>query len=422
MIKMLTSPDYINQKVVQQMEARLAAVAIHKRSYDYANSFEDFMKIIGNSGNIEELALIRTSIVNDLMHATTMQNIQRAKGIDPDQETNEGTGASKSDITAATRLKRYIQQLSYAKLQCEKNLVKMGWNEHISQTAESITLLELLSTPTGRRHLTIFLEPLKASSLVGFYFAVEELKHAPKGSWNQLGTEIFYTYIRVPKPEFSIDKTMRKRIETFLLGDSGVDVFFDIQKTVLTSLREKYYPPFLLSKQFRLLKEELASDDYKDPTILLMSFVDRADDEQTTSMQSENTVDLSTHSTYSRKKLEQIQERLDTKNQALDALKYSVKPESKVLTILEKEIEWLKSEKRQTEAHISRTNAWTDFLGKWRCTIQSIDLGGDDKDSLQIMILVHVNEDINAPKDSVSTSNVSSGWVVMRSLTQFHVS
>uniref|UniRef100_T1GEU8 RGS domain-containing protein n=1 Tax=Megaselia scalaris TaxID=36166 RepID=T1GEU8_MEGSC len=258
------------------------------------------------------------------------------------------------------------------------------------------------------------------SSLVGFYFAVEELKHAPKAAWNQLGTEIFYTYIRVPKPEFSIDKGDRKRIETFLLGDSGVEVFFDIQKNVLTSLQDKYYPPFLLSKQFRLLKDELASDDYKDPTILMMPFTDRTDDEQTTSIQSESTVDLSTHSTYSRKKLEQIQERLDTKNQALEALKYSVKPESKVLSILEKEIEWLKSEKRQTEAHISRTNAWTDFLGKWRCTIQSIDVGGDDKDSLQIMILVHVNEDINAPKDAIATSNISSGWVVMRSLSQFH--
>lgn len=254
MIKMLTSPDYINQKVVQQIEARLAAAAIHKRSYEYANTFEDFMKIIGNAGNIEELSIIRTSIVNDLMHATTMQNIQRAKGIDPEKETTEGSGVSKSDISAATRLKRYIQQLNYAKSQCEKNLIKMGWNENSSQTDDSFTLQEILSTPTGRRHLTIFLEPLKASSLVGFYFAVEELKHAPKAAWNQLGTEIFYTYIRVPKPEFSIDKGDRKRIETFLLGDSGVEVFFDIQKNVLTSLQDKYYPPFLLSKQFRLLK------------------------------------------------------------------------------------------------------------------------------------------------------------------------
>lgn len=46
MIKMLTSPDYINQKVVQNIESRLAAAAIKKRSYEYAATFEDFLKII----------------------------------------------------------------------------------------------------------------------------------------------------------------------------------------------------------------------------------------------------------------------------------------------------------------------------------------------------------------------------------------
>lgn len=78
---MLTSPDYINQKIVQNIETRLAAAAISKRSYEYAASFEDFLKIINNAGNLEELSLIRKSIVNDLMHATTIQNLQRAKGV-----------------------------------------------------------------------------------------------------------------------------------------------------------------------------------------------------------------------------------------------------------------------------------------------------------------------------------------------------
>jgi len=73
MIKMLTAPDYINQKVVQNIETRLAAAAMSKRSYEYAASFEDFLKIINNSGNLEELSLIRKSIVNDLMHAMNQQ-------------------------------------------------------------------------------------------------------------------------------------------------------------------------------------------------------------------------------------------------------------------------------------------------------------------------------------------------------------
>lgn len=60
----------------------------------------------------------------------------------------------------------------------------------------------------------------------------------------------------------------------------------------------------------------------------------------------------------------------------------------------------------------------------------------DEKESLQFMILVHVDEDINVPPQAApkngdaSTgraqrrrpSGISSGWVVMRSLNQVHVS
>lgn len=35
-------------------------------------------------------------------------------------------------MNAAVRLKRYIQQLTFAKGQCEKNLSKFGWNGNYS--------------------------------------------------------------------------------------------------------------------------------------------------------------------------------------------------------------------------------------------------------------------------------------------------
>ncbi|XP_039498777.1 sorting nexin-25 [Drosophila santomea] len=438
MIKMLTAPDYINQKVVQNIETRLAAAAMSKRSYEYAASFEDFLKIINNSGNLEELSLIRKSIVNDLMHATTMQNLQRAKGLDPDHEDHS---LSKSELTAAVRLKRYVRQLTMAKGECEKNLAKFGWNGNYSSDID-LTLVEILNTAVGRRYFTLFLEPLKASALIGFYLAVEEIKHAHKSASHQLGTEIFYTYIRVPKSEIQIDKHERKLIETFLLGDAEPDIFYDIQRNVLRTLEEKYYPPFVLSDQYRQLKEALDSNEIADPTLLMCHNIGDVQeplaDEQPGASDGLNggaggAIDVAAHTSYARRKLEQIQERIDKKNQALDALKYSVKPESKVLSILEKEMEWLKSEKRQTEAHLRRTDAWTEHLGKWKATIQSVEVS-DEKESLQFMILVHVDEDINAPVQPTSSKNgdsghanlrkrpsgISSGWVVMRSLNQVH--
>lgn len=69
-----------------------------------------------------------------------------------------------------------------------------------------------------------------------------------------------------------------------------------------------------------------------------------------------------------------LQEKLENKNHALDALKSSLKPDSKLLTILDKEVDWLKMEKRQLEAHLSRTEIWGEHLGKWRAIVQSVEV------------------------------------------------
>lgn len=67
-------------------------------------------------------------------------------------------------------------------------------------------MVDILSTVVGRRYFTLFLEPLQASALVGFYKSVEELKHSNKSAYHQLGAEIFYTYIRAPSSPIKIDK------------------------------------------------------------------------------------------------------------------------------------------------------------------------------------------------------------------------
>lgn len=63
------------------------------------------------------------------MQATTLQNINRARGVDPDVEKNSSSSTiNKSEINAARKLKRYINQLTYAKRQCEKRLSDLGWD------------------------------------------------------------------------------------------------------------------------------------------------------------------------------------------------------------------------------------------------------------------------------------------------------
>lgn len=69
-----------------------------------------------------------------------------------------------------------------------------------------MAVVDILSTVVGRRQFVLFLEPLQANGLIGFYMAVEELKFAPKSSYHQLGSEIFYTYIRAPASPVMVDK------------------------------------------------------------------------------------------------------------------------------------------------------------------------------------------------------------------------
>ncbi len=130
--------------------------------------------------------------------------------------------------------------------------------------------------------------------------------------------------------------------------------------------------------------------------------------------------------------MKRLQEKLDNKHQALDALKSSLKPESKLLSILDKEVDWLKMEKRQLEAHLIRTEVWAENLGKWRAIVQSVEVP-DEKEPPQFMILVEVDETLTHTNQNIyvdhglangknEMDNISTGWVVLRSLTEFHVS
>ncbi|KAG8224803.1 hypothetical protein J437_LFUL002248 [Ladona fulva] len=98
--------------------------------------------------------------------------------------------------------------------------------------------------------------------------------------------------------------------------------------------------------------------------------------------------------------------------QALQALRTSLKPESRVLGILEKEVEWLEGERRQLEAHVSRTEAWGEHLGRWRATVQSAEMP-DEKEPPQFVMVVHILE------DELDSDAVSTGWVVLRKLPDF---
>lgn len=69
-------------------------------------------------------------IVTQIMQATTLQNVKRARGIDVDvvEKGSNVHNISRQQIAEAKKLKRYISQLSIAKAECETALRNLGWD------------------------------------------------------------------------------------------------------------------------------------------------------------------------------------------------------------------------------------------------------------------------------------------------------
>lgn len=50
-------------------------------------------------------------------------------------------------------------------------------------------------------------------------------------------------------------------MESFLLGDKGPEVFYEVQETVVDTIQDKYYQSFLMSDHYKALIAELATED-----------------------------------------------------------------------------------------------------------------------------------------------------------------
>ncbi|KYN38027.1 Sorting nexin-25 [Trachymyrmex septentrionalis] len=410
-IDLITDPDYINQKILTYIDQQQLAEAMHRKTYEYAESFEDFIRMVKSTKDLEVLKHIRYNIVIEIMQATTVQNVKRAQGLDP-----ENNALGNSDAIRARKLKRYISQLTYAKNICECHMQTLGWDGYPRQVENDICnateitegrvlpLQAILDNVTGRRYLSQFLEQVASQGLIGYWAAVQELRAAERSNWHQLGAEIFYTYIRSPTAEIKVEKNVRKRMEAFLLGDTGLNVFYEVQDSVVKTLQEKYYPSFLVSEQYKSMQEALLNER-AEGLVEDREIIDGTLSESSTLLVGER-------SNYARSKLDQLHEKLNNKMQALQALKSSLKPESKVLSILAKEVEWLQGEKRQLEAHLNHTEMWAEHLGRWRADVQSAEMP-DNGDPPQFVLVVHMAEDED------NDESISSGWVVLRKLQDF---
>lgn len=190
-MELLTDPDYINQKLLEYVEQVQRSQDLHRLSFAHAESYDEFIQMIRVSDNVDHLKHIRYTMMTEIMQATTIQNLKKAKGErDRDQES-------------VKKLRRYLGQLAFAKTQCEvrlRTLDCLGFGEQDVSTAHRmvVPLETILETVSGRKRLAQFLELSGEEAYLAYWAAVEELRNTDKKNWHQIGAEIYYTFIHSP--------------------------------------------------------------------------------------------------------------------------------------------------------------------------------------------------------------------------------
>ncbi|XP_026978436.1 sorting nexin-25 isoform X10 [Sagmatias obliquidens] len=263
-VELLSNPDYINQMLLAQLEHREQVNEHHKRAYTYAPSYEEFIKLINSNSDVEFLKQLRYQIVVEIIQATTISSFPQLK-----RQKGKETAAMKADLLRARNMKRYINQLTVAKKQCEKRIRILGGPAYDQQedgpldegegpqSQKILQFEDILANASYREHFRTYMERMDKRALISFWESVEYLKNAHKNEIPQLVGEIYQNFF-VESKEISVEKSLYKEIQQCLVGNKGIEVFCKIQGDVYEMLKDRYYPSFIVSDLYEklMIKEE----------------------------------------------------------------------------------------------------------------------------------------------------------------------
>ncbi|KAK1175923.1 sorting nexin-25-like [Acipenser oxyrinchus oxyrinchus] len=416
LVEVLSDPDYINRMLLAQLELREQVNEHHKKAYTYAPSYEEFIKLISGSSDVEFLKQLRYQIVVEVIQATTISSLPHLKK----QKDSKGkeTAAMKADLLRARNMKRYISQLTVAKKQCEKRIRLLGgpaYDHQVDGAAEDhqspriLHFKEIMSNPKFREHFRIYMERVDKRALVSFWESVEYLKNTNKNEIPQLVSEIYQNFF-VESREIPVEKALYKEIQQTLVGNKGTGIFTKIQSDVYKTMKDMYYPSFLVSDMYdRLIKKEeqrsnsQSSSEDKDETCHACESGEEVLDEGSSG--------LNEQASYAVNKLRLLNEKLEYKRQALGSILNAPTPDRKIVSMLREEISTMEKEHTDLQLHISHTDWWCENLGTWRAIINSNEVADESGEQMPCYsICVHLLE---------SDDSKNNSWTVSRRLSDF---
>ncbi|XP_027818529.2 sorting nexin-25 isoform X2 [Ovis aries] len=374
-VELLSNPDYINQMLLAQLERREHMNEHHKRAYTYAPSYEEFIKLINSNSDVEFLKQLRYQIVVEIIQATTISSFPQLK-----RHKGKETAAMKADLLRARNMKRYINQLTVAKKQCEKRIRVLGgpaydqqedgaFDEGEGPQSQKILQFEdILANTVYREQFRTYMERMDKRALISFWESVEYLKNANKNEIPQLVGEIYQNFF-VESKEISVEKSLYKEIQQCLVGNKGIEVFCKIQGDVYETLKDRYYPSFIVSD----LYERLMMKEEEKHVSQLVSNKDEVDlgGEVGEEAVDEGSSRVNEQASFAVNKLRELNEKLEYKRQALNSIQNAPKPDKKIVSKLKEEIILIEKERTDLQLHMARTDWWCENLGLWKASITS---------------------------------------------------
>ncbi|KAK7919134.1 hypothetical protein WMY93_010418 [Mugilogobius chulae] len=408
LVEVLSDPDSINRMLLSQLEQREQQAEQQKKAYTYAASYEDFIKLISTSADVNFLKQLRYQIVVEIIHATTISSLPQLKK----QKDRKGKelAAMKADLLRARDMKRYINQLTVAKKQCEKRIRLLGGPNYENseeggadendepQSQKILQLEDILCNAGYREHFRLYMERVDKRALISFWELVETLKTANK----------IYQKFFVESREIPVEKVLLKEIQQSLVGNRGTQVFTRIQEQVTETMRERYYPSFLVSDLYDKL---IRRDDQQN--LSQCSAEEKEEEPWWTEEVDEGSKGINEQASYAATKLRQLFDKLEYKRQALGSIQNAPKPDKKIVSKLKEEIGAMEKEHSELQQHISRTDWWCENLGHWRAAItaaEAAEEGGETVACYSVCVSLTEGDETN-----------NSRWTVQRKLTEFQI-
>ncbi|CAF1020929.1 unnamed protein product [Rotaria sp. Silwood1] len=421
-INLICEPDYLNENILYHIEQLNLNNEQKLRKFTLASNYENFIKLIETSNDLDKLEQFWNYIVTEIMQATAIKNLLKEGVISNDN--HQARLGTKGELLMNRDLTKYLNQLRRAKIVCERRITANGGRSYLLFDASTnkinlanrkiLSLNMILSCITGRNFLQQFLETFGTHTLVKFWYDIWRLRSAPSHERHRVATTIYKTYITrfgcAVRDE--IDNATVVRMKSFLVGEQAEpDAFYHAQATVYRVLQRDYYASFLVSKQYDALcrtfnPANLQDFDLKEQLLgwsTPISADENDDDTDDNRILQQSELANEEPSESVPKRLADLRNQLSNKQYALTAAKEASTFDATVLASLERDCADLQQEISTLECLLENVDLWWSYMGQWQAQILS-DIIGNDRLSLAVLI--------RSPNDDQNQV----GWVITRTL------